>query len=106
MTVLSCLHITDLHQGMADQDWLWPTTRRALFDDLAKVHEHAGPWDLVLFTGDLTQRGSADEFKRLEDTLGELWNHLGGLGSHPFLLAVPGNHDLVRPADPNSPIVF
>jgi hypothetical protein len=60
MTVLSWLHLTDLHQGMTDQDWLWPTTRRALFDDLAKVHDHAGPWDLVLFTGDLTQRGSVD----------------------------------------------
>src|SRR5579872_6304870 len=102
MTVLNWLHLTDLHQGMTDQDWLWPTTRRALFDDLAKVHDHAGPWDLVLFTGDLTQRGSSDEFKRLENTLGDLWDHLDDLGSHPLLLAVPGNHDLVRP-DPEDP---
>lgn len=105
MTVLSWLHLTDLHQGMRDQDWLWPTMRGELFEDLAKVHKHAGPWDLVLFTGDLTQRGSPDEFKRLEYTLRELWAHFETLGSHPLLLAVPGNHDLVRPADADDPTV-
>lgn len=102
MTTLNWLHFSDLHQGMADQDWLWPNVRAALFEDLTKVSEQAGPWDLVLFTGDLTQKGSPAEFARLEETLGELWAHLAKLGSHPLLLAVPGNHDLMRP-DKNDP---
>src|SRR5262249_25410329 len=33
----------------------------------------------------------------LERTLAGLWEHLDKLGSKPILLAVPGNHDLVRP---------
>jgi hypothetical protein len=47
-----------------------------------------GPFDVVVFTGDLTQRGRADEFKRLENTfLVDLWNVVGGPDT--VLLAVP-----------------
>jgi hypothetical protein len=94
----SWLHLTDLHQGMGSQDWLWPSVREAFFDDLARLHERCGPWDVVFFTGDLTQRGSAEEFAALDETLTELWRHLESLGSTPALLCVPGNHDLIRPA--------
>lgn len=96
------LHITDLHQGLDAQGWLWPGVREVLLDDLERLHARCGPWDLVLFSGDLTQRGSAAEFARLTQTLQQLWDHLKALGSTPALLAVPGNHDLVRP-DPRRP---
>jgi 3',5'-cyclic AMP phosphodiesterase CpdA len=52
------LHFTDLHQGLDAQGWLWPGVRDVLFTDLEQLHERCGPWDLVLFSGDLTQRGS------------------------------------------------
>ena len=94
---ISWLHLTDLHQGMKEQDWLWPTLRDEFYRDLRKMHDKSGPWDLVLFTGDLTQKGSKREFEKLDKTLKDLWQHLQQLGSLPILLVVPGNHDLVRP---------
>jgi predicted MPP superfamily phosphohydrolase len=96
------LHLTDLHFGMSGQKWLWPNIREEFYSDLEKLHRKAGPWDLVLFTGDFVQKGGADEFQKLNELLGGLWERLRGLGSTPFLLGVPGNHDLVRPrpADP------
>lgn len=97
MAAINWLQLTDLHQGMPGQRWLWPAIKDAFFDDLGKLHEKSGPWDLVLFTGDLTHTGSADEFKRLSDTLGKLWGRIRALGSCPALVTVPGNHDLVRP---------
>ncbi len=100
----SWLHFTDLHLGMKDQEWLWPGVREILFEDLEKLHDKCGPWDLVLFTGDLTQRGSAEEFRNVDEILDELWEHFDKLGSAPKLLAVPGNHDLVRP-DAKNPSV-
>jgi len=96
------LHFTDLHQGLDAQGWLWPGVREILFADLEKLHERCGPWDFVLFSGDLTQRAAPEEFERLTQTLTQLWDHLKALGSNPSLLAVPGNHDLVRP-DPRRP---
>jgi len=93
----SWLHLTDFHQGMRDMDWLWPGVKEIFFEDLNRLHDKSGPWDLVLFTGDLTQRGSAEEFQKIEQLLAQLWNYFAQLGSSPKLLAVPGNHDLVRP---------
>ncbi len=93
------LHLTDLHQGMSGTSWLWPNVMGALFDDLARLHDLCGPWDLVLFTGDLTQRGSPEEFEKLDATLDRLWRHFDQLGSQPRLITVPGNHDLRRPSD-------
>ena len=98
----SWLHVTDLHQGQREQALLLPRVQTAFERDLRKLHDQAGPFDLVLFTGDLTQRGAAEEFAALDKTLFTIWNCLEALGSHPVLLAVPGNHDLVRPA-PSDP---
>ena len=92
------LHLTDLHQGMNGANWLWPNVLSMAFDDLARLHELCGPWDLVLFTGDLTQRGTAEQFVELDRTLERLWKRLDQLGSRPRLVTVPGNHDLDRPA--------
>jgi len=99
---LGWLHLTDLHQGLDAQGWLWPRVREVLFADLEKLHTRCGPWDFVLFSGDLTQRATPEEFTRLNKTLEQLWAHFKVLGSTPSLLAVPGNHDLARP-DPRRP---
>lgn len=92
------LHLSDLHQGLEPGRWLWPNVRTEFFADLGRLHDVAGPWDLVLFTGDLTQRGTAAEFAALEATLAEVYEELRRLGSTPALVTVPGNHDLVRPS--------
>jgi formylglycine-generating enzyme required for sulfatase activity len=93
------LHLCDLHQGQQGQSILWPNLRQALFEDLSRLHDRAGPWDFVLFSGDLVQRGAAREYEVLDEALGRLWAHLASLGSRPLLLPVPGNHDLVRPRE-------
>lgn len=41
----------------------------------------------------------------MDELLAQLWNHFEQLGSSPRLLAVPGNHDLVRP-DQDDPSVI
>ncbi|MCP4696135.1 MAG: AAA family ATPase [Gammaproteobacteria bacterium] len=97
MTSFSWLHLSDLHHGMEEQGWLWPNIKEKFFEDLDRLHDKCGPWDLVLFTGDLTQTGSSEEFDKLDGLLISLWEHFGKLGSNPRLLAVPGNHDLIRP---------
>ncbi len=105
MRTISWLHFTDFHQGMNAQSHLWPGVRDNLLDDLKRLHERSGPWDLVLFTGDLTQQGLADEFARFDETLASLWDVFDELGSTPVLLPVPGNHDLEWP-DRLSPEAF
>jgi hypothetical protein len=104
MPRLNWLHLTDLHCGMSGQEHRWPNVREAFFEDLKKQHEKSGPWQVVFFTGDLVQRGTPDEFRKLNDLLATIWEHLGELGSHPILLPIPGNHDLVRPSA-KSPVV-
>ncbi|MGO9329275.1 MAG: metallophosphoesterase family protein, partial [Steroidobacteraceae bacterium] len=99
----SWLHLTDLHYGLKGQDSLWPTLREAFFEDLPRLYEHSGPWQAVLFTGDLVQSGSSEQFAEMQRVvLEELWEELRKLGSgDAILLAVPGNHDLCRP-DPKT----
>ena len=104
MTAFSWIHLTDLHQGMRDQRWLCPNVKEIFFEDIKRLHDKSGPWDLVLFTGDLTQRGDATEFDALNDLLAELWVCFAQLGSVPKLLTVPGNHDLSRPPQRTAPV--
>ena len=95
----SWLHLTDFHYGLDGQDCLWPSLRQPFLDSLAELHERCGPWDAVLFTGDLVQSGESAQFERMKaEVLDPLWQKLDELGSgDAVLLAVPGNHDLYRP---------
>ncbi len=104
MTNFNWLHLSDLHRGMTSQAWLWSNVESAFFDDLGKLHDSCGPWHIIFFTGDLTQRGKKHEYEKLNETLGRLYRQLEKLGSNPVLLVVPGNHDLERPK-PNEPAV-
>jgi predicted MPP superfamily phosphohydrolase len=94
------LHLSDLHCGMRGYVWLWPRIEQQFLADLTALYERAGPWDFVLMTGDLTAKGMPDEFRAVDAFLKRLWAHLATLSpsSAPVLLAVPGNHDLVRPS--------
>ena len=105
--MLNWLHFTDLHCGLVGQSTLWPNVRQAFFDDLERLRKKCGPWQLVFFTGDLVQKGSKGEFDRLDrDILKPLWDHFNKLGCNPLLLAVPGNHDLIRPIKGSSAVDY
>ncbi len=71
--------------------------------DLQQVVERTGPIDAVFFTGDLTQKGERTEFEEFENIRSQILRGLPQEAS-PVFLAVPGNHDLVRPA-PESAVV-
>ena len=95
----SWLHLTDLHYGLNGQHCLWPNLRQPFFEDLRALYQLCGPWDAVLFTGDLVQSGQSAQFDTMRDeVLDPLWEKLAELGSpDAVLLAIPGNHDLYRP---------
>lgn len=97
---ISWLHLSDLHLGMDPLRWrkLWPNVREDFSRDVKEIESVCGAIDVVFFTGDLTNRGSETEFLRLDEELHELWQELWPSGSQPTLIAVPGNHDLIRPA--------
>ena len=59
------LHFTDLHRGMTSQKNWWSDWQNKLFEDLRKRHQHTRPWDLVLFTCDMTGRATAPHFAQL-----------------------------------------
>jgi len=100
-TAFSWLHLTDFHYGLKGQKSLWPNLRQPFLDDLKKLHDLCGPWQAVLFTGDLAQEGKPEEFSEFQtEVLGRLWDKLKELDSGDAkLLAVPGNHDLIRPTN-------
>ncbi|WP_153002776.1 metallophosphoesterase family protein [Sphingomonas endophytica] len=90
------LHFSDLHVGMREQGWLWPRYGNQLLEDLARLSDKAGPWDFIVFSGDLVNKGTVEEFNRLDEVLDSIWTRLEGLGCNPPLVTVPGNHDLQR----------
>jgi GTPase SAR1 family protein len=91
---LSWLHLSELHLGTQGSRLLRPEYREAFERDLRRLHELSGPWDLVLISGDLTQKGSTREFELLNSSLlNSLWDYFRTLGSTPSLLAVPGSRD-------------
>ncbi|MGS5087273.1 metallophosphoesterase family protein [Hydrogenophaga sp. A37] len=92
------IHLSDLHMGMTGQKWMWPTFKTVFFNDLRQQHEKTGAWDLVIFSGDLTQESSPQEYVALNAALMELWAVFNSLGCSPKLFVVPGNHDLQRPS--------
>jgi hypothetical protein len=83
---------------MDEQASLLPILKDRFFDDIEVLHRKCGSWDLVIFSGDLTQSGKVEEFQKVDRFLDQLWERFAKLGFQPQFLAVPGNHDLVRPA--------
>src|SRR2546425_3140288 len=103
MVFFNWLHLTDLHLGMDSLQDLWPNVEEDFFKDLAFLVEKFGHFDLVLFAGDLVQRGSTKEFEQANRLLEKFWKKFREMGCEPKLLAVPGNHDLVRPRNSKNP---
>src|SRR5580698_9091335 len=91
------LHLSDLHSGMVEQAVLWPNVKQRLFEDLPILLDKTGPLDAVIFTGDIAFSGDAIEFDRVTTILLEIFECLDKKGCAPSFVAIPGNHDLVRP---------
>jgi hypothetical protein len=91
------LHLSDCHIGRSDDQVAWPSVRQLLRDDLSRLADTIGSFDVVIFTGDLTQKGNAHEFQRFEEEfLHEVWDAVGSPDT--AFIAIPGNHDLARPS--------
>lgn len=89
--LLRWLHLSDLHHGLPDGGTDKHDRLDTFFADVGALVERLGPVDLVLFTGDLTQSGTKDQFDGLDAAvIGPLRALLGDVP----VLAVPGNHDL------------
>lgn len=89
------IHLTDLHFGKEDLTWFLPNLREGFYEDLKWSHGYSGPWDLILFTGDLAFSGKEEEFRELHTELLELFKFIKKLqGYEPALLSIPGNHDM------------
>ncbi|POF44359.1 hypothetical protein B0D71_06130 [Pseudomonas laurylsulfativorans] len=93
----SWLHLSDLHIGMKSHKWMWQNVKHQVYDDFRYLQSEHGKWDVVIFSGDLTQKGDPEEFALLTKNLQEMWEVFGDAGFRPYLFCVPGNHDLVRP---------
>ncbi len=92
------LWLTDLHFGQKDQRWLWPNFRADFLEDIDRIHPRCGPWDAVVFTGDLVFSGKADDFDSLTPVLRKVLDRISNLqGYTPVFVSVPGNHDIIRP---------
>jgi hypothetical protein len=96
--------LSDLHRGAAAHAGLWSTVRDELHRDLREMLDNTDKIHLVLFSGDLTNAGTASEFDAFSDTVEELGELFERCGSSPLWLSVPGNHDLLRPS-PSDPAV-
>lgn len=94
---ISWLHISDLHIGQSNIDWIIPGLKTTFYEDLDCLNNIVNGWDLVILSGDLTQSGSTKEFNLLKKILNDIWEYFDKLNSSPKLFIVPGNHDLVRP---------
>jgi hypothetical protein len=102
---LNILHLTDLHMGQPNEERSFQTMWEGFFEDLNRCYRKSGPWDLIIFSGDLAFSGTSEQYKRVDQFLADLQKHLRTLGSRePLTLAVPGNHDLRRPSNPADPI--
>lgn len=101
------LHLTDLHVGQYSMNWLWPNLKSAFIADLERMYKNTGGFDALIFSGDLTQKGSSAEYDTLTSLLLELYENLDKWGGIPLFFPVPGNHDLVRPdmSDPESLLI-
>lgn len=92
------LHISDFHEGLPSQSASWDHLEKEFYDDLELVLSRVNqPIDAVLFTGDLTQSAEAEQFTSLTERLKKLAEFLAlrrDDRQEPYLLVVPGNHDL------------
>jgi predicted MPP superfamily phosphohydrolase len=97
------LHISDTHFGQAHffsnlpsaKDALPSTDKPSLEKFLTKAvqKENLKP-NLLVISGDLTQRGTTDEFNRAKSSISAILRCLKDSGVATELIVTPGNHDV------------
>lgn len=98
MEYFSWLHFSDLHWGTDDHKDYWGAIEPKMFADFEKLQKRCNcKWDAVFFTGDLVNSGKKAEFDKLTERIQRILDHLKKNNSDPWLMVIPGNHDLVRP---------
>ncbi|MCP4661341.1 MAG: hypothetical protein GY856_38550, partial [bacterium] len=92
------LHLSDLHLGCRPEP-LWWQVRDELERSIREGVERLGPPELILVTGDLTSTGAEAEFGLVDQLLDQILAWIGEAGDagEPLIVAIPGNHDLLRP---------
>jgi len=93
------LHLSDLHLGCRGEA-LWPQVHEEFEQSIREYAAKLGMPDLILFTGDLSFKGSEREFRLVDEFLEKLQGWLQdatGSDQRALVFPVPGNHDLVRP---------
>lgn len=105
MSSINYLHFSDLHLGSNEQKGLISQTKKVLFEDIEYVLQKIKTVEVVFFTGDLVNKGVENEFHLVEQFLNELWALFKKFDLNPYLLCVPGNHDLERLQDINNPVL-
>jgi predicted phosphodiesterase/tetratricopeptide (TPR) repeat protein len=91
------LHFSDIHVGMKGQQFLWPRFGHLLDTDLETALNRSGNIDLIVFSGDMVQMGTREEFDKFDEIMGGIVDRIAEFQSRPQIIALPGNHDLVRP---------
>jgi len=99
--IVQWLHISDLHLGCEGRG-LWWQTENDFERSVREVVREIGTPDFIFLTGDMTNSGTEDQFKLVDGFLDKLLNWIAesvlpNKQADPVLLAVPGNHDFVRP---------
>lgn len=87
------LHLSDLlcPRG-ADEEW--DRAAKAALDRLTELHKTFGRIDFVLVSGDVARTGHPDEYARATELLADVRKRLAYKRREPFVLAVPGAHDM------------
>lgn len=90
------LHISDQHIGAKTTGHLWPQVREQFLSDLKAHVKRNGEIDLIVFSGDIVQKGDPTEYAQAKTEIKKIIDALTSVGSSPKLFVVPGNHDLSR----------
>jgi predicted MPP superfamily phosphohydrolase/Cdc6-like AAA superfamily ATPase len=86
--MIKILHLSDVHFGCNDADGEQDKITKGIAKSLKENSEQV---DLIVFTGDLTQEGSATQFQKGKEWLDDIHSVVGGK-----IIFCPGNHDLKR----------
>lgn len=87
------LHLSNLlcPRG-ADEEW--DRVANAALERLVDVRKTFGRIDFVVVSGDIARTGDPDEYKRASELLADVRRRLTFKSHTPFVLAVPGPHDM------------
>ncbi|WP_180287567.1 metallophosphoesterase [Puniceibacterium antarcticum] len=91
------LHLSDLHIGASNLDELWPRVNEVFLKDLTSLLNRSGPVDLIVFSGDMVNKGLVAEFRNFDQVITKILDHIEQTQNRPQIITIPGNHDLERP---------